>query len=98
MQKKQRLAIARFQNFCFDPVRFIPLTIDHLTEAANLWGQIRRAGLATAERHALDGDAILAAQVLSLNLPAGQFIVATRNASHLTRFGLPADEWQNISP
>jgi len=96
-QRQAFAKIARFHNFCFDPARFVPLTIDHLTEAARLWGTLRRQGKPTAADKALDGDAILAAQVLSLNLPAGQFIVATRNVDHITRFGLPADEWQNIT-
>jgi len=90
--------ISRLQNFYFDPARFIPLTTDHLTHAAALWGQARRQGQPTSDRHALDGDVILAAQVLSLGLPSGQFIVATRNVQHLVRFGLPAEEWQNIAP
>ncbi len=90
--------LERLQNFCFDPARFIPLTTDHLTAAANLWGQVRRAGQPTSDRHALDGDVILAAQVLSLGLPPSQYVVATRNAQHLIRFGLPADEWDQIVP
>jgi len=88
--------IARLQNFCFDPARFIPLTTEHLSAAAKLWGQIRRSGQPTADRHGLDGDAILAAQTLSLGLGIDQYIVATRNAKHLVRFGLPAAEWQQI--
>jgi len=90
--------IARLQNFCFDPARFIPLTTDHLTQAASLWGQARRQGQPTSDRHALDGDVILASQVLSLGLPSGQYVVATRNVQHLVRFGLPAEEWQNLTP
>lgn len=100
-EMKQRQAsrqVARLQQFCFDPARFVPLTTDHLTEAADLWGQVRRAGQPTSDRHALDGDVILAAQVLSLKLPSDQYVVATRNVQHLIRFGLPADEWQNIVP
>jgi len=31
-------------------------------------------------------------------LPSSQYVVATRNAQHLVRFGLPAEEWQNITP
>lgn len=95
-QRRAVAKIARFQNFCFDPARFVPLSSNDLTEAGKLWGQVRRTGQTTADRHALDGDAILAAQVLNLQLPAGQFIVATRNAAHITRFGLPADTWENI--
>lgn len=90
--------LARLQSFCFDPARFVPLTTDHLTAAAALWGQVRRAGQTTADRHALDGDVILAAQVISLNLPADQYVVATRNVQHLVRFGLVAKEWEAIMP
>ena len=90
--------IARLQSFCFDPARFIPLTTNHLTAAARLWGQVRRQGQPTSDRHALDGDVILAPQVLSLGLPISQYVVATRNVQHLVRFGLPAEEWQNIIP
>jgi predicted nucleic acid-binding protein len=97
-QRQASGQIARLQNFCFDPVRFVPLTTSHLTEAAKLWGQVRRDGQPTSDRFALDGDVILAAQVLSLGLPNDQYIVATRNAKHLIRFGLPADEWQKITP
>lgn len=90
--------LARLQDFCFDPARFVPLTTDHLTAAAVLWGQVRRAGQPTSDRHALDGDVILAAQVLSLGLSSEQYIVATRNVKHLTRFGLVAEEWEQIKP
>ncbi len=96
-ETKQRQA-ARLQQFCFDPARFIPLTTAHLTDAAELWGQVRRSGQPTSGRHALDGDVLLAAQVLSLGLSPTQYIVATRNVQHLIRFGLPAEEWQNIAP
>ncbi len=89
--------LARLQDFCFDPARFVPLTTDHLTAAAVLWGQVRRAGQPTSDRHALDGDVILAAQVLSLGLSSEQYIVATRNVKHLTRFGLAAEEWEQIA-
>lgn len=99
MERRQATRqITRLQNFCFDPARFIPLTTDHLTAAAKLWGQVRRQGQPTSDRHSLDGDVILAAQVLSLGLPSSQYVVATRNAQHLVRFGFPAEEWQNITP
>jgi len=90
--------ILRLQGFCFNPDRFIPLTTDHLTDAAKLWAQVRQEGQPTADRHSLDGDAILAAQVLSLNLLDDEYIVATRNPKHLNRFGLHTGEWQDIAP
>lgn len=97
-QRQATTRISRFEAFCFHPARFIPLTLDHLKTAARLWGQMRRTGLATADRHALDGDVILAAQVLGLGLQSHEYVVATRNAKHITRFGLPADQWENIPP
>ena len=68
-QRQAFSKIVRFQKFCFEPDRFIPLTLEHLTEAGRLWGQLRRTGQTTSDPHALDGDCILAAQVLALNLP-----------------------------
>ena len=97
MEMRQALRqVTRLQNFCFDPNRYIPLTTEYLIEAAVLWGEVRRSGAPTADRHVLDGDVILAAQVLSLGLSLGQYLVAAGNVQHLIRFGLPAEEWQNI--
>jgi hypothetical protein len=90
--------IARFQDFCFEAGRFIPLTTDHLTQAAKLWTQMRCSGTPTSDRHSLDGDVILAAQVFSLSLEASDYVVATSNAVHLTRSGLPAAQWIDIAP
>lgn len=99
LYQRQAIAkIARFQQYCFHPDRFIPLTTYHLTEAAKLWGQLRNAGLPTADKLALDGDAILAAQVLDLGLPATDYVIVTRNPDHLIRFGLPVEKWENITP
>ena len=95
-QRQAMSKIARFQEFCFEPTRFVPLTRNHLTAAARLWGDLRRSGQPTSDPHALDADAIFAAQVLSLGLPAGEFVVATRNPAHLTRFGLPTANWEDI--
>jgi hypothetical protein len=97
-QRQAAHKIVRFQKFCFNPKRYIPLTRDHLTEAGQHWGNLRRTGQATADPHALDGDAILAAQVLALGLPSNDYVVVTRNPDHLKRFGLPTQEWENIIP
>jgi predicted nucleic acid-binding protein len=71
----------------------IRLTGDQLLHAAQLWAQVRQAGLPTASPDSLDADAILAAQALSLNDP--NVIVATSNPAHLQRF-VPAEDWRNI--
>jgi predicted nucleic acid-binding protein len=73
---------------------YLPLTTDAMRLAAELWAQARIAGQPTAPDPALDGDVILAAQALRLNLPV---VVATGNPAHLTRF-VPAELWSNIAP
>lgn len=87
--------IARLQAFCLQPDRFIPLLTEHLEIAAKLWATARKSGQPTADRHALDGDVILAAQALSLELPTDEFVIATTNPGHLTRF-VPAELWSDI--
>lgn len=75
--------------------RYLPLTTAAMRLAADLWAQSRRRGMPTADPHALDGDVILAAQVLSTGLDPADFVVATSNVRHLSQF-VPADLWQNI--
>lgn len=90
--------IVRLKAFSFmAPDRFLPLETIHLEEAAKLWASVRNAGLPTASPEALDGDVILAAQALSLGIPASNLMVATTNPAHLSRF-LAADLWTNIQP
>lgn len=96
-QRQAASQIARLRAYCLHPNRFIPLTTAHLEMAALLWGESRRAGLPTASADALDGDVILAAQVLSLGLSSSDYIVATTNVRHISRF-VPCDEWTNIRP
>jgi len=96
-QRQATSQIYRLKAFCLQPKRFIPLITNHLETAAQLWGQSRRAGLQTADLHALDGDVILAAQVLSLGIAVPELIVATSNPAHLSRY-VPADLWTNIQP
>lgn len=64
-------------------VEYLPLTTAVMRDAAQLWAQIRQLGKPTADRHALDGDVILAAQARSI--PVGNVIVATTNVGHLVR-------------
>lgn len=68
-----------------------PLTTQAMSRAAELWAMARRSGQPMADRHALDGDVILAAQAEE----AGG-IVATDNVRHLARF-VDARVWQEIS-
>jgi hypothetical protein len=90
--------IRRLQEFLFGvPSRFIPLTTIHLEAAARMWGTARNAGIPTASEDALDADVILYAQALSLGLDSADYIVATTNVGHLSRF-VPCDDWTNIKP
>ena len=77
-----------------EPDRFVPITSPAMELAAALWADARRKGVPTADRHALDVDAILAAQMLTLGLPA-DFVVATSNVSRLSQF-VPAEQWSKI--
>ena len=68
-----------------------------MLKAAELWAAARRAGLPTAPPEALDGDVILAAQVI---LSAGALdvaTVATDNVGHMARF-VDAQPWEQIAP
>jgi predicted nucleic acid-binding protein len=75
-------------------LEYLPLTTTAMRRAAELWALARGRGQQTASNHALDGDVILAAQALDLNVPV---LVATANPVHLTRF-VPADLWSSIPP
>jgi predicted nucleic acid-binding protein len=75
--------------------RYVPITTEAMLKAADLWARARNAGLSTADPHALDGDVILVAQALGLNVPSGEIIVATNNVRHISRF-IAADLWSNI--
>jgi predicted nucleic acid-binding protein len=67
-------------------LEFDPITQEALDQAAVMWGDIRNAGLPTADKKALDGDVILAAQALRAASPGDVLTVATDNVGHLSRF------------
>jgi predicted nucleic acid-binding protein len=78
---------------------FLPLDREAMLKAAELWAFIRNFGLPTADPHAIDGDAILAAQALTTAGPWDAVIVVTSNVRHLARFpGVDAREWSLIEP
>ncbi len=79
------------------PGRFLSITDAALRLGATLWAQARNAGTATANPKELDGDALIAAQALTTQLPLSSFIIATGNVGHLVQFA-PADLWTNITP
>ena len=79
-----------------DVLDYLALTTSVMRRAAELWAAVRQAGQPTTDRHALDGDVILAAQALSLGYGAEEVVVATTNAGHISRF-VTARQWQDIS-
>lgn len=78
-----------------EPDRLLPVSSDALRKAAELWAQVRRKGMPTADIHALDVDVILAAQVLTTDFGSDDVIVATGNVSHLSPI-IRADQWDRI--
>ena len=74
---------------------FLPITTPSMREAARLWAVARQHGQPTAGDNTIDGDMILAGQVLTLGVPG--VVVATTNVGHLSRFVL-AELWPQIDP
>jgi predicted nucleic acid-binding protein len=79
------------------PGRFLSVTDNALQLAARLWAQARNTGAPTADPKELDGDVLIAAQVISVGLSPAHFTVATTNLAHLSQF-VPSDLWKNIRP
>jgi len=78
-------------------LRFLPITSPTMLLAATLWAQSRQNRLATGDPKKLDVDVILAAQALTLGIPNSDFVVATSNVGHISRF-VPAALWTDITP
>jgi predicted nucleic acid-binding protein len=74
---------------------FLPITTLAMREAARLWALARQQGQPTAGDKTIDGDMILAGQALALGLT--DFVIATTNVGHLSRF-VAVELWPNISP
>ncbi len=96
LRLKKSLALTALSAFTNQvPGRVLPLASPALQLAAELWAQTRQAGLPTADRHALDIDVILSAQVRISGLPLGDLVIATSNVKHLAHF-VPAELWSKI--
>jgi predicted nucleic acid-binding protein len=95
---KKAQGLARLDAFnAAEPDRYLSLTDTALRLAARLWAQSRQRGMPTADPKELDGDVLIAAQALSLGVPAGDLVVATTNVGHLSQF-VRAEFWPNIHP
>ena len=92
LRAKRRRGLSNLDDL-LQRAKYLPLTTETMRQAAEFWAQARQRGQPTAGDKTIDVDVILAAQALTLGEP--NFIVATDNLRHLTRF-VPADLWQNI--
>jgi len=90
----KRRALARL-NAMAVKYDYLPVTTEAWRQAAQFWAQARQQGQPTAGDRELDGDVILAAQAVTLALPAGEVVVATANAGHIGRFTV-AKAWQDV--
>lgn len=93
IRTKSSRALAILDSLCAT-YEYLPITTLAMRLAADLWAQARNSGLATAHAHALDGDVILAAQSVAMNVSC---VVATENPGHLTRY-VSAELWSNVMP
>lgn len=80
-----------------DTIDYISLNTGAMHQAAELWAEARRNGRPTADPHALDGDVILCAQARLAIDQSDDFVIATTNVGHLSRF-VSARHWSEISP
>ena len=80
-----------------EPGRFLDLTNADLRLACELWARARNAGTPTADPRELDADVLICAQALNLGLAPADYVVATTNVGHLSRF-VPAEPWGDIGP
>ena len=69
-----------------------------MRQAASLWAEARKKGLATADDKEIDADVILAAQAKDFAGLNDSLTVATYNAKHLSRYNLDARHWNAITP
>ncbi len=73
----------------------MPITTEAMLKAAEFWATVRSRGRPTAKDEAIDGDAILAGQAVTLDIGADQLVIATTNVKHLLRFAR-AEVWTDI--
>lgn len=96
LRARKMLGLARLDEIQ-SVLEYLPLTTLAMRQAALFWAEARRQGQPTAPLAALDGDAILAAQAITLDVAGDTAVIATANVSHLARF-TSAQHWRQIVP
>ena len=76
-------------------IEYLPITTAAMRLAAEIWAQARQQGQPTAADRALDCDVILSAQAATLGV--ADYVIATTNVGHLSRFANAA-RWQDMAP
>lgn len=96
LRADKQLGLTRLDELCAG-LGYLPLTTAVMRDAASIWAEARKTGLPTAHDAALDGDVILAAQARNAMTadPAETVVVATTNATHLSRY-VAARKWTDI--
>jgi predicted nucleic acid-binding protein len=96
---KNPLAVEGIENLdqLQDLIEFLPITKNLMKKAAELWAISRSKGQATADIKNIDADIIIATtcQLLQVEDPDQNLIIATTNVKHLSRF-LEARNWREI--
>ena len=96
VRAKKTASVLALDNLGDNPqITYLPITTQAMRLAANLWAQARNRGLTTAHPKALDGDVILAAQVLSAGYDPADITIATSNSKHLSQF-VSSAAWESI--
>jgi predicted nucleic acid-binding protein len=94
LRANKNKGIARLDDLA-QLIEYLPLTTIAMRQAAQLWAQARQQGQPTAGDKTIDGDMILVAQTMTLEV--SDIVIATTNIGHLSRFAT-AELWQNIVP
>ncbi len=76
-----------------ESLEYLPLTTSTMRRAARLWADACQSGQPTAGDNTIDADVILAAQAMSLEVD--DYVIATTNVGHLSRFA-PAQLWSEL--
>ena len=79
------------------PGRYLALSDEALSLAAELWAKSRQEGRPTADSKALDIDVLIAAQAISFGGAPSEAIIVTTNPKHLSQF-IAARHWSQILP